>query len=252
MTETKNRIDREKEFHNEAFSSNKRKITRKYYQTSLYSKQFYRDKVSEDVKDKRVLEYGCGPGSQAFSLVEKGAVVDAIDISDVAIEQARAKAEKLGVKINFTVMDAENLDFDDDTFDLVCGSGILHHLDLDNCYRELSRVLKPAGKGIFFEPMGYNPLINFYRKLTPSLRTDDEHPLLLEDLELAGKYFSKVKPHYFHLTSIAASFIPVDSVRILLSVPLNAVDSVIFKAAPFLKKYAWITVLELHNENSEL
>lgn len=247
----KDRLIREKEFHNEAFSSNKRNKTRKYYQTTLLSKHFYRDKVSEDVKDKRVLEYGCGPGSQAFSLAEKGAVVDAIDISDVAIEQARSKAEEMGVEINFSVMDAENLDFDDDTFDLVCGSGILHHLELESCYRELKRVLKPGGKGIFFEPMGYHPLINIYRKFTPSMRTEDEHPLLKEDISLAKTYFNDVETHYFHFSSIAASVLPGDFLKRGASAVLNSVDRAVFKMAPFLKKYAWIVVLELKNKPIE-
>ena len=242
------RLDREKEFHNEAFSSGKREKTKKYYRTTLESKQFYRDIVSEGVKGKKILEYGCGPGSQAFTLAERGAEVDAIDISDVAIEQASEQAEKLGVKINFTVMDAENLDFENDTFDLVCGSGILHHLELESCYRELTRVLKPGGKGVFFEPMGYHPIVNLYRKLTPSMRTDDEHPLLMEDIRLAETYFDSVETHYFHLSSFAASFLPGDVLKRGASAVLNRVDHAVFKMAPFLKKYAWIVVLELKNK----
>ncbi len=246
--ETANRLQREKEFHNEAFSSDTREKTKKYYRTTLESKQFYRDVVSEDVKGKKILEYGCGPGSQAFTLAKRGAEVDAIDISEVAIEQAGEQAEKLGVNINFTVMDAESLDFEDDTFDLVCGSGILHHLDLEKCYRELTRVLKPGGKGVFFEPMGYHPIVNAYRKLTPSMRTEDEHPLLIEDIRLAETFFDTVETHYFHLSSFAASFLPGDALKRGASAVLNKMDTAIFKMAPFLKKYAWIVVLELINK----
>jgi len=247
-TEKENRLDREKEFHNEVFSTGKREKTRKYYSTTLYSKQFYKDKVVEDVNGKRVLEYGCGPGSRAFTLAEKGAIVDAIDISEVAIALAIKEADKHCVKINFSVMNAEDLTFDDETFDLVCGSGILHHLDVDDCYKELNRVLKPGGSGIFFEPMGYNPFINLYRKLTPSLRTDEEHPLIMEDIELAAKYFEDVTTNYFHLTSITASFLPFNSLKVFSAAFLNRFDSLIFKTVPVLKKYAWITVLEFKNK----
>lgn len=241
----KDRLDREKEFHNEAFATGKRKKVKKYYKTTDRSKNFYRDKIHEDVAGKSVLEYGCGPGSQAFSLAKAGANVTAIDISEVAIEQTKAEAEKQGLEMDCFVMDAEDLSFDDHSFDRVCGSGILHHLDLDRCYKELRRVLEPGGSGIFFEPMGYNPVINLYRKMTPDLRTDDEHPLLNEDFELAGTYFDEVNPHFFHLTSIAASFIPVASAQSALARPLNRLDSVLFKSLPYLRKYAWITVLEL-------
>jgi len=241
----KERLNREKDFHNEAFATNKRNRVKKYYKTTDLSKSFYSNKIHENVAGQSVLEYGCGPGSQAFSLAKAGAKVTAIDISDVAIEQGKQEAERQGVEIEFFVMDAEDLTFENSSFNRVCGSGILHHLDLERCYNELQRVLKPGGNGIFFEPMGYNPLINLYRKMTPSIRTDDEHPLLMEDFELAENYFTEVKPHYFHLTSIAASFIPSDGAQSALSKPLNGFDALLFKGLPFLKKYAWIVVLEL-------
>jgi ubiquinone/menaquinone biosynthesis C-methylase UbiE len=241
----RDRLDREKEFHNEAFATGKRKNVKKYYQTTDLSKRVYRDLIHKDASGKKVLEYGCGPGSQAFSLAKAGAMVTAIDISDVAIEQAKAEAERQGIEIESFVMDAEDLSFDENSFDRVCGSGILHHLNLERCYPELRRVLKPGGNGIFFEPMGYNPLINLYRKMTPGLRTDDEHPLLNEDFELAKKYFSDVNPRFFHLTSIGASFIPIAPLQSALAKPLNGLDSILFKTVPFLKKYAWITVVEL-------
>ncbi len=241
----KERLDREKEFHNETFATGKRSRVKKYYKTTDRSKRFYSRRIHEDVDGLSVLEYGCGPGSQAFSLAKAGANVTAIDISDVAIEQAKSEADKQGVKISFFVMDAEELTFDDQSFDRVCGSGILHHLDLERCYSELRRVLKPGGSGVFFEPLGYNPVINLYRKMTPAIRTDDEHPLLLKDFELAKTYFDEVTPHFFHLSSIAASFIPVAAIQSAFSKPLNRLDSIVFKSFPFLKKYAWITVLEL-------
>ncbi|WP_340104023.1 class I SAM-dependent methyltransferase [Rhodohalobacter sp. 8-1] len=242
-----NRLDREKEFHNEAFATDKRKKVKKYYKTTDRSKKFYRDKIHENIAGLSVLEYGCGPGSQAFSLAKAGAKVTAIDISDVAIEQTKEEAVRQGVEVACHVMDAEDLTFDDSSFDRVCGSGILHHLDLERCYKELSRVLKPGGLGIFFEPLGYNPVINLYRQMTPDLRTDDEHPLLNEDFELAKTYFDEVTPHFFHLTSIAASFIPAASAQSALARPLNGLDSILFETLPFMKKYAWITVLELRS-----
>src|SRR4029077_19868431 len=80
----------------------------------------------------RVLEYGCGTGSAAFELAERGAHVVGIDISPVAVDEARrVAAERQSGDAEFRVMNAEALEFPDGAFDLVCGSGILHHLDLD-------------------------------------------------------------------------------------------------------------------------
>jgi ubiquinone/menaquinone biosynthesis C-methylase UbiE len=47
------------------------------------------------------------------------------------------------------VLEAENLSFSNDSFDLVCGSGILHHLDLNRSYKEIQRVLKKMVKQYF-------------------------------------------------------------------------------------------------------
>lgn len=235
---TEHRLIREKEFHNDAFSNETRKAAKKYYKSAASGKSYYRHLISEKVKNKKVLEYGCGPGSAAFDLARLGAEVYAIDISDVAIDQTLEAALKEGLKINASVMDAENLSFEDNSFDTICGSGILHHLDLARSYKEINRTLKEDGRAVFFEPMGHNPIINLYRNLTPKMRTEDEHPLLMKDIRLAQEYFKEVNGRYFNLFATIGSFIPI------LSTPLQALDKITFKALPFLKKHAWIVVLE--------
>lgn len=235
---TEERLAREKEFHNETFSANTRSAAKKYYKSASISKDFYHSLISENVKGKKVLEYGCGPGSAAFDLARSGASVFAIDISDVAIQQAKDQAAEEGLEIDFQVMDAENLTFNDGLFDVICGSGILHHLDLSKAYSELNRVLSESGKTVFFEPLGHNPIINLYRLLTPKMRTEDEHPLLMQDIANAEEFFESVQVHHFNLLATAASFIPS------LSRILNKTDKFIFKQLPFLRKHSWIAVLE--------
>src|SRR3546814_1101008 len=78
-------------------------------------------------------------------------------------------------------MNAEAMTFPDDSFDLVFGSGIIHHLDIDRAFGEIARVLRPGGRAVFIEPLGLNPAIELYRRFTPSARTPDEHPLLRRD-----------------------------------------------------------------------
>ncbi|MEX1013649.1 MAG: class I SAM-dependent methyltransferase, partial [Candidatus Paceibacterota bacterium] len=91
-----NRLKKERKFHNEAFSNNSRKATSKYYQAANSSKAFYYELIRKDVIGKKVLEYGCGPGSAAFELARGGASVTAIDISNVAIDLTRKKAAEDG------------------------------------------------------------------------------------------------------------------------------------------------------------
>lgn len=79
-------------------------------------------------------------------------------------------------------MGGEQLNYPDGFFDIAVGFAIIHHLDLNLAIPELYRVLKPGGIAYFAEPLGGNPVINLYRKLTPQYRTQDEEPIDLDKL----------------------------------------------------------------------
>jgi SAM-dependent methyltransferase len=191
----------------------------------------------------RVLEYGCGAGTYSFTLAARGADVTGIDISDVAIEQATAEASRRGLPIKYVRMDAERLEFSDSTFDLVCGVAILHHLDLDKAFANLARVLRPGGRAVFLEPLGHNPAINLYRRLTPRLRTEDEHPLLMRDLAVGGKYFNVAGHRFFNLSTLMA--VPLRHSRVLNPAldMLSGLDRMLFTICPPARRYAWQVVL---------
>ncbi len=241
------KIQREKQFHNKIFSKNTRSKTNKYYTITNCSKKFYIDSINKYSQASRALEYGCGPGSSAFILGQNASSVTGIDISDHAIDLAKEVVQKDNVNVSFQVMNAENLLFSDNSFELVCGSGIIHHLDLQKALSELARVLTPNGKAFFLEPLGHNPLINFYRNRTPSLRTVDEHPLLLSDLEYFQKHFQTVQLTFFHFTSLTlVPFRNTSYFSKLLNL-FDRLDAFLFTTFPFLQKYAWTVVLTLHN-----
>src|SRR3546814_18316951 len=75
-------------------------------------------------------------------------------------------------------MNAEAMTFPDDSFDLVFGSGIIHHLDIDRASGEIARVLRPGGRAVFIEPLGLNPAIALYRRFPPRALTPHDPPLL--------------------------------------------------------------------------
>jgi SAM-dependent methyltransferase len=240
--------EREQAFHDTAFSDMTRERVWGFYKVTRASRRAFEDRVRAEGPDgKRVLEYGCGASAQAFFLAAAGARVTGIDISPVAVEQGRARAaeEGLGDQVTFQVMDAESLDFPDDAFDLVVGSAVLHHLDLAAAYREMARVLSPDGSAVFIEPLGHNPLINAYRNRTPALRTVDEHPLLLRDLEQAREHFAEVDLEFFHLASLAA--IPFRERRAFPRVlgALDGLDRRLFQLAPWLQRHAWMVVMRM-------
>ena len=245
------RLRREADFHDRTFTEKSRAATGKFYTAAARGKLLYRELVRKDCVGRQILEYGCGTGSYAFDLARAGARVAGIDISAAGIElaQQRAAAEDLSEQITFQVMNAESLGFPDCRFDLVCGSGILHHLHLERALEELSRVLKADGQAIFFEPLGHNPFINFYRRLTPALRSVDEHPLHLGDLRLFANYFEQTEFHFFSLCSLlAVPFRSLPGFGLLLRA-LEGVDQLLFRI-PFLQKQAWIVVAHLSRPRS--
>jgi ubiquinone/menaquinone biosynthesis C-methylase UbiE len=97
----------------------------------------------------RVLEIGCGLGTDGAQFALAGANYTGIDLTEASIELARKKFELSGLGGEFRVADAENLDFADDSFDLVYSHGVLHHTpDTARAVREIYRVLKPGGRAI--------------------------------------------------------------------------------------------------------
>lgn len=136
------------------------------------------------VQNKTILEYGCGEGDFALWLLEQGATVFGIDISEFNVRwcEEKAIARKLNSKrYKFAVMNAHETAFADRFFDLVVGNGILHHLDLAAAMHEIVRILKPGGKALFQEPLGENPLLRLYRSIA-KIHTPDERPLARDDL----------------------------------------------------------------------
>ncbi len=122
---------REKAFHDQEYANEVRwQAVDKYYSIIEGRARFWEDFLRERCHGKRVLEYGCGQGQYTPRLAEFGAHVTGIDLSETAMEKARASARAAGVQVEFKAMDAEALDFPDQTFDLICGNAILHHLDL--------------------------------------------------------------------------------------------------------------------------
>jgi ubiquinone/menaquinone biosynthesis C-methylase UbiE len=241
------RYDREQAFHDEAFAHDTRANAAMAYSITDASERRYRERLERHGPGSAALEYGCGKGSHAFALAHGGARVTGIDLSPVAIELAteRAAAEGLAGTTEFQVMNAEDLRFPDSSFDLVCGSAILHHLRLDRAYAEVARTLRPEGRAVFLEPLGHNWMINAYRRATPSLRTVDEHPLKLDDLRLAHVHFGDVRLEYFHLTALAAlPFRAARTSRRLVSA-LDGADRRIFRHVPAARRYAWIVLMDL-------
>lgn len=242
------RIARERDYHNQRFAddSGREARTRRFYDAISYGFALYRQRVSEEGKGRRVLEYGCGTESLAFDLSHIARQVIGIDISDVAIAQAHRILDQQGLaNVEFVVDNAEAMQLADSSVDVVAGSGIVHHLDIPKSMRELRRVLRDGGIAIFAEPMGHNPAVNWYRNRTPELRTPDEHPLLARDLRFMGREFKSMKVTYFGLIAPMLGFVTAKiSPDNLLTRFVWWLDRGLCRV-PMLNRYAWFCLVEL-------
>jgi ubiquinone/menaquinone biosynthesis C-methylase UbiE len=102
-------------------------------------------------KGQRILDIAAGAGEQSISAAEKvgpSGYVLATDISANILDYARQMAQQAGLKnIETKVMDGENLELDDETFDAVISRvGLIYFPDQQKALKEMLRVLKPGGK----------------------------------------------------------------------------------------------------------
>ena len=111
----------------------------------------------------RVLEIGCGLGTDGAQFAKAGADYTGVDLTDAAIEFAQKRFELFDLPGSFRTADAEKLDFADNLFDVVYSHGVLHHTpDTAGAIKEVHRVLKPGGKAVvmLYHRDSYNYRIN--------------------------------------------------------------------------------------------
>ena len=108
---------------------------------------------------RRALEIGAGTGYFTLNLLRAGVIGEGVasDISPGMLRALERSARELGISVETAACEAAELPFEDDSFDLVFGHAVLHHLpDLDAAFSEFRRVLRPGGVVAFCgEPSHY-------------------------------------------------------------------------------------------------
>ncbi|OGX08855.1 MAG: hypothetical protein A2Z88_09925 [Omnitrophica WOR_2 bacterium GWA2_47_8] len=120
--------------------------------------------ASSITAEMSVLEVGCGAGFFTCEIAKTGAKITAVDISPDLLKLAYRQVKDKNV--TFMVGDAHNLNFIDNYFDIIVGSSILHHLEVEQALKEFYRVLKPGGSICFTEPNMLNPQIFLERNVS--------------------------------------------------------------------------------------
>lgn len=156
-------------------------------------------------KNADILDYGCYDGGMIPRYQRMGPrSITGIGISETGIAKAK---DTYCDRASFYVGDAHKMPFSDNSFDLVVGRSILHHLYLDIALREIWRVLRPGGNAIFFELLGDNPGAKLLRALTPKARTRDEAALKRADILCAYSLFGSSSHAFFNLVSVPVAML---------------------------------------------
>jgi ubiquinone/menaquinone biosynthesis C-methylase UbiE len=247
---SKNRINREKTWHNQVHDSDVRASAQKFYsiQREGGTIDSFNKNIFENLKsDSTVfLDYGCGYGDTIIGIANYFKKGIGIDISDARIENAKIFAKEKNIEnLSFFVMDAMNTSFSDNEFDVIKGLSILHHLDLNKSLYEIKRILKKDGKAYFIEPLATNPIIELYRRLTPKKRTEDEQPLHRKDIKLIKSIFPNTKIEYCNcFTLLAVPFRNSTKFNKILTF-LERVDKIFLNNRSPFKWLAWECLLTL-------
>lgn len=246
------RIERERDFHNaladQGFGERRLidRLSRSFYSKDEKSPIWGPVWSKVDLREKRVLDYGCGSGDFTCELSRRGAEVYGIDISESLVAYAQSKSVPGILKPQFFVRDAHATGFPDCHFDLVFGNGILHHLELEKAYSEIARILRLGGRAFFMEPLDKHPLLRLVRKATPSARSVDEKPLSIEQIARAERFFSSAKhtEHFIFAVAAAPIHLASDKTAFWLSRQIDRLDQGMIRLFPDLGRYAWLTMLE--------
>ena len=125
-------------------------------------------------RGSKVLDLGCGPGLFSILMARMGMEVIGVDYSPRMVETARENALVEGLEIEFMRMDAQDMDFDDGTFDAVVSRNMFWTLpEPERCYSEVSRVLKHGGKLLVMDGNFYLHHYNEDYRIDPTDRDPD-------------------------------------------------------------------------------
>lgn len=220
-------------------------------------------------KGKKVLEIGCGLGSDFMKFVENGADAYAIDLTDRAVELTRKRCEVFGlVSAQDSPLptgrglscadrvvrgDAESLPFQDNEFDVVYSWGVLHHTpDTEKAFFEAARVLKPGGEFIGMLYNAYSTItflvFLYFGILRGGLLKKSWREILSENTEGAGNVLTKA----FTKRGVENILSNFENVRVepvlTVSIRLPKIVNFFMKRVP--RRFGWFWIIHAKKPES--
>lgn len=204
----------------------------------------------EPVPGAWALDLGCGEGRDLPGLARTGMRIVGVDLSWMQLRLAkdRVSMECPTTRIVLIQADAAALPFSSETFYLIFGKSVLHHLNsLDSVIREIVRVLCSEGLVSFAEPLALHPLFWLGRRLTPHMRSANERPFRLDTFSHLATFFGKCETElWFLLAPLAYIFRLLPGGEALFRkfhACLVRLDKRLLCRIPFLRNLAWYGVM---------
>lgn len=156
-----------------------------------------------DVSGKKILDLGCGLGEVSIFFALKGATVTAVDLSQPMLDVVQNIAKRYQVQVQTLHASVEELgQLKKNSFDIIYVGNLFHHVDISKTLRHVIRILKITGTLVCWEPVHYNPIINIYRAIAKKVRSRDERPFRMRDIELFKQQFESVQVQWFWLSTL--------------------------------------------------
>ncbi len=189
--------------------------TRRFYELvegHRYEKEWHIPEAAgfASTQGLKVLEIGCGLGTDGAQFAAAGAEYTGVDLTDAAIELAQKRFELFTLPGKFQTADAEKLDFADDSFDLVYSHGVLHHTpNPERAVREIYRVLRPGGRAVVMlyhrDSYNYRVNISILRRAGAQLLRWEPGVSLVH--RLTGESFESLRQHATQLKNDRHSYL---------------------------------------------
>ena len=146
-------------------------------------------------KGTRILDLACGQGYWSCYLASLGAKVASLDISGINVKTTKLRAEVNELRISPFVGDASRIGIKAETFDIILGNALIHHLteiQEIRLYQEVFRLLKKGGCAVFMESLQNSSTLEFIRTLIPVYDKVDPRP---SRLSKSWKLYVQNDPH---------------------------------------------------------
>lgn len=181
-------------------------------------------------------------------LAAQGATIIAAELSRGGLRTLVRRCEAAGVPGTVAPLqaDVQHLPLASRSIDLVYGENFLMYVDPGLVGRECARVLRPGGRVVLLEPTAHHPLVKLYRRVGSPYRTTAPRYFALADIARLAAPFAAVRHREFYLTTVLA--LPLVRWPRLFGMAfrvLNGTDQLLSLAIPPLRRFGWLTVIEL-------